>query len=83
MATKHYAVRLEVPTVMWAIVEVEAKNEDEARSKALRASAEGGTGDLPPVFYEYGGFDNCDAEVTDVEECEPNSVNSVRGAESS
>lgn len=63
-----YQVRLNCPTVMWAIVEVEAASEGEAEDKALAASVEGRVG------YEFAGFDASDAEVTDVEEVEEDHV---------
>lgn len=63
-----YQVRLNCPTVMWAIVEVEAASESEAEEKALAANAEG------TVSYEDAGFDTADAEVTDVEEVEEDRV---------
>ena len=64
MKTKKYEVRLNIPTAMWAIIEVEAKNSKEAKAKALAENESGN------VSYEYEGFQNSDAEVVAVEECE-------------
>lgn len=59
---KRYHVRLVVPTTMWAILEVEAKCEEEAIAKAF-ADNKAGT-----VSYEYSGYDNSDAELSGVED---------------
>lgn len=61
---KTYNVRLNLPTVMWAIVEVEATCEEDAVKQAFEQNAEG------LVSYESSGFDHLDAELTDVEEVE-------------
>lgn len=56
-----YQVRLNIPTAMWAIVEIDADNEEVAKEMALRNCAAG------LVSFEFTGFDNADAEVSDVE----------------
>ena len=59
---KRYQVRLNLPTVMWAIVEVDATCEEDAIKQAFEKNAAG------EVDYESAGFDHLDAELTDVEE---------------
>ncbi len=59
---KPYNVRLNLPTVMWAIVEVEASCEEDAIKQAFELNAKG------EVSYESSGFDHLDAELTEVEE---------------
>lgn len=61
---KTYNARLNLPVVMWAIVEVEAKSQDEAERLALVQARSG------EVDFESAGFDHRDAEVTDCEEVE-------------
>lgn len=56
-----YIVRLNIPTTMWALVEVEAKCEEEAIKVAFERNKAG------ELSYEYSGFDLSDAELVDVE----------------
>ena len=64
MILKKYEVRLNLPVVMWAILEIEAESEEEAIKKAFEQNAIG------EVSYESSGFDHLDAELTSVEEVE-------------
>lgn len=59
---KTFRVRLNVPTVVWAIVEVEATCPEDAVKQAFEQNAKG------MVSYESSGYDHTDAELTDVEE---------------
>lgn len=64
---KTWTVHLAVPMVAWGSIEVEAKDEEEARTKAIdfaMSNEEGG------VEYEYGDLDTRDAEITGCEENE-------------
>lgn len=61
MAMTKFVVRLNIPTVMWALVEVEAPNRKEAERLALAENEKGN------VSYESAGLDTSDAEVTAVE----------------
>jgi hypothetical protein len=58
---KKYVVRLNVPTVMWAIVDVVAESETDAVNKAFSYNEKG------LVEFEESGYDNLDAELTSVE----------------
>lgn len=58
---KKYTVRLQIPTVMWALVEVEATCVEGAIAQAYVLNKEG------RVDYEHGGYDNYDAEVVYVD----------------
>jgi hypothetical protein len=59
---RKFQVRLVIPTCMWAIVEVEADNEEAAIDKALESNSKG------EVSYEDSGYDQSEAEVQDVDE---------------
>ena len=59
---KKYIVRLNLPCVMWAIVEVEADSQKQAEEMALEEAH------LGKVDFESAGFDMQDAEITDCEE---------------